>query len=223
MSDYVKNCIDSKSCYDILRISTNKGGAVMKRPTIIEFSGLPNSGKTTLLRRLEVKCRNNSVNAIILQEPAELLPKSIPKGVVEQNLWITLKTLSEALELSFRKEADYFLLDRGYYNQLFWATMYVDTNPEYAKYVRQLVEEFGERFNVKPDYLYVIDVDVEEALKRRAASGEPVTFSKEDFLRNYRKKFAAFVEGISQKLYLDTTNMGKDEVAEVVYNQIITL
>ena len=195
----------------------------MKRPTIIEFSGLPNSGKTTLLHNIQKLCASNSVNAIVLQEPAELLPKCIPKGVVEQNLWITLRTLEEALMLSFSKNADYYLLDRGYYNQLFWASMYEDTNPEYSNYVRQLVENFGQRFNVKPDYLYVIDVDVEEALRRRAASGEPVTFSKADFLRNYREKFVKFAEEINPKLYLDTTNMGKDEVADVVFKQIITL
>lgn len=195
----------------------------MKRPTIIEFSGLPNSGKTTLLRNIQELCASNSVNAIILQEPAELLPKCIPKGVVEQNLWITLRTLEDALKLSFSKNADYYLLDRGYYNQLFWASMYEDKNPEYAKYVRGLVEEFGKRFNAKPDYLYVIDVDIDEALKRRAASGEPVTFSKADFLRNYREKFAKFTEDINPKLYLDTTNMSKEEVADVVFKQIITL
>ena len=195
----------------------------MKRPTIIEFSGLPNSGKTTLLHNIQDLCVKNGVDAIILQEPAELLPKCIPKGVVEQNLWITLRTLEKALELSYSKNSDYFLLDRGYYNQLFWASMYEDTNPEYAKYVRQLVEDFGQKFQVMPDYLYVIDVDVDEALRRRAASGEPVTFSKADFLRNYREKFEKFAEGINSKLYLDTTNLGKDEVAEIVFKQIITL
>jgi thymidylate kinase len=168
-------------------------------------------------------CASNGVNAIVLQEPAELLPKCIPKGIVEQNLWITLRTLEEALTLSYSNNADYYLLDRGYYNQLFWASMYEDTNPEYAEYVKQLVEDFGKRFNTKPDYLYVIDVDVEEALRRRAASGEPVTFSKGDFLRNYREKFEKFTESINPKLYLDTTNMGKDEVAEAVFKQIITL
>ena len=45
----------------------------MKRPTIIEFSGLPNSGKTTLLHNIQDLCVKNGVDAIILQEPAELL------------------------------------------------------------------------------------------------------------------------------------------------------
>lgn len=195
----------------------------MKRPTIIEFSGLPNSGKTTLLHNIQKLCDSNSVNAIIMREPAEFLPTSIPKGSIEQNLWITLETLQKSLELSFYEGVDYILLDRGFYNQLFWATMYEEKNSEYSKYVAKLMKEFGQMFNVTPDYLYVIDVEVEESIKRRMASGEPVTFSKKEFLENYRKKFAEFAKGIEPKFYLDTTNFGRDEVAKIVFEQIITL
>ena len=74
----------------------------MKRPIVIEFSGLPNSGKTTLLHNLDKLCKSNGINAIIIQEPAELLPKLIPKGSIEQNLWITLETLQKNLEISFQ-------------------------------------------------------------------------------------------------------------------------
>lgn len=42
----------------------------MKRPLVIEFSGLPNSGKTTLLRNMDKLCECNNVNAVIMQEPA---------------------------------------------------------------------------------------------------------------------------------------------------------
>ena len=70
----------------------------MKRPVIVELSGLPNSGKTTLLRKIKKLCESNNVNAIIMQEPAELLPENIPKGTIAQNLWITLETLQRSLE-----------------------------------------------------------------------------------------------------------------------------
>lgn len=61
----------------------------MKRPIIVEFSGLPNSGKTTLLKNIDKMCKDNDVKAIIMQEPAELFPTTIPKGSIEQNLWIS--------------------------------------------------------------------------------------------------------------------------------------
>lgn len=102
----------------------------MKRPTVIEFSGLPNSGKTTLLHNIAELCERNNISAIIVQETAELLPKNIPKGTIEQNLWITLETLEKSLELNFMSGVDFILLDRGFYDQLFWVTMYGDKDAE---------------------------------------------------------------------------------------------
>lgn len=195
----------------------------MKRPIVIEFSGLPNSGKTTLLGNIKEMCLINNVKATIIQEPAELLPKSIPKGITEQNLWITLETIQKSLELKYYSDIDYILLDRGFYNQLFWSTMYEEKDGEYSKYVMNLMEGFDERYNVKPDYLYIIDVDVEESMRRRAASGEPVTFSKKDFLIKYQEKFSDFSENIANKIYLDTTGMTKKEVADNVYKKIVAL
>lgn len=195
----------------------------MKRPIVIEFSGLPNSGKTTLLGNIKEMCLINSVKATIIQEPAELLPKSIPKGITEQNLWITLETIQKSLELKYYSDIDYILLDRGFYNQLFWSTIYEEKDGEYSKYVMNLMEGFDGRYNVKPDYLYIIDVDVEESMRRRAASGEPVTFSKKDFLIKYQEKFSKFSENIANKIYLDTTGMTPKEVADDVYKKIVAL
>lgn len=195
----------------------------MKRPTVIEFSGLPNSGKTTLLQNIAKLCERNNISAIIVQETAELLPKNIPKGTIEQNLWITLETLEKSLELSFMSDVDFVLLDRGFYDQLFWVNMYSEKDAEYGKFVKDFMEKFSKRYEVLPDYLYIIDVDVEESIKRRMATGEPVTFSKQDFLREYKKRFEKFVKGINPKLYIDTTNLSKDEVANIVFNTIITL
>lgn len=195
----------------------------MKRPILVEFSGLPNSGKTTLLQNIDILCKSNDVKAVVMREPAELFPRTIPKGSIEQNLWITLETLQKSLEIKYISDADYILLDRGFYNQLFWATMYDDKDSEYSKFVTSFMEEFAKKYNVLPDYLYIVDVDVEESIKRRIASGEPVTFSKRDFLINYKEKFNKFSENIESKLYLDTTNLSKEEVADIVFNKIITL
>lgn len=195
----------------------------MKRPTVIEFSGLPNSGKTTLLQNIAKLCERNNISAIIVQETAELLPKSIPKGSIEQNLWITLETLKKSLELSLRSDVDFILIDRGFYNQLFWVKMYEEKDAEYGKFVLDFMGKFSKRYEVLPDYLYIVDVDVEESIKRRMATGEPVTFSKQYFLSEYKNRFEKFAKGFSPKLYIDTTNLSKDEVADIVFNTIITL
>jgi thymidylate kinase len=134
-----------------------------------------------------------------------------------------VRNIAKSLEIKYISDADYILLDRGFYNQLFWATMYDDKDSEYSKFVTSFMEEFAKKYNVLPDYLYIVDVDVEESIKRRIASGEPVTFSKRDFLINYKEKFNKFSENIESKLYLDTTNLSKEEVADIVFNKIITL
>lgn len=195
----------------------------MKRPIVIEFSGLPNSGKTTLLNNLKQLFECSEMNAIIMQEPAELIPNVIPKGSTEQNLWITLETLQKSMEISFLSEVDFILLDRGFYNQLFWAKMYEEKNPEYTKYTEELMIKFSRRYNVKPDYLYIIDVEVEESIKRRMSIDKQITFSKADFLTCYRKKFAEFYEQIQQRFYIDTTNRSKAEVAEIVFETITSI
>lgn len=195
----------------------------MKRPIVIEFSGLPNSGKTTLLHNLEKICKCNNICAIIVQEPAELLPNTIQKGSIAQNFWITLETIQKSLELSFISDVDFILLDRGFYNQLFWATLYKEKDDKYASYVQNFMEEFDKMYHVKPDYLYIVDVDVEESIRRRMNTGIPVTFSKKDFLLQYRSDFEKFAQKINHKFYIDTTNFSKDEVAEIVFNTIIKI
>ncbi len=196
----------------------------MKRPIVIEFSGLPNSGKTTLLWKLRKLCNENGIKAAFMQEPAELLPQTIPKGTLEQGLWISLETLQRGLELKFMSDVDYIFLDRGFYNQLFWSILYSEKDAEYSACMVDTANVLGEMFHLEPDYLYVIDVSVEESIRRRmATSSGGVTFSKKDFLVNYKSSFEKFTEGIDSKLYIDTTNMTKDEVAEAVFAKIMSL
>lgn len=195
----------------------------MKRPIVIEFSGLPNSGKTTLLRNIKKLFECNNISAIIQQEPAELLPEIIPKGTIAQNFWITLETLQRSLELQFLTDVDFILLDRGFYNQLFWATMYTQKDKKYSDYVIDFMNKFDEMYNVRPNYLYVVDCDVDESIRRRMASGEPVTFSKKDFLINYKNSFENFLKTIDSKLYIDSTNLTKEELANIVFNKLLTL
>ena len=79
----------------------------MKRPIVIEFSGLPNSGKTTLLFNLKEFFKDSKIKTLIVWETAEFLPSVIPSGSIAQNLWITLETIQKNLELKFVE--DYIL------------------------------------------------------------------------------------------------------------------
>mgnify|MGYP004619266283 CR=1 FL=1 len=191
----------------------------MKRPIVIEFSGLPNSGKTTLLFNLKEFFKDSKIKTLIVWETAEILPSVIPSGSIAQNLWITLETIQKNLELKYVEDFDLILLDRGLYNQLYWSTLYTE-NESYSLFTRGIINTFSGMYDMWPDYLYVIDVDVEESLKRRMLNEKSVTFSKKEFLTNYKKTFKKFYEKIENVLYIDTTHLSKDEVALEVYSKI---
>ena len=191
----------------------------MKRPIVIEFSGLPNSGKTTLLFNLKEFFKDSKIKNLIVWETAEFLPSVIPSGSIAQNLWITLETIQKNLELKFVEDFDLILLDRGLYNQLYWSTLYTE-NESYSLFTRGIINAFSGMYDMWPDYLYVIDVDVDESLKRRMLNEKSVTFSKKEFLTNYKKTFKKFYEKIENVLYIDTTHLSKDEVALEVYSKI---
>ena len=191
----------------------------MKRPIVIEFSWLPNSGKTTLLFNLKEFFKDSKIKTLIVWETAEFLPSVIPSGSIAQNLWITLETIQKNLELKFVEDFDLILLDRGLYNQLYWSTLYTE-NESYSLFTRGIINAFSGMYDMWPDYLYVIDVDVDESLKRRMLNEKSVTFSKKEFLTNYKKTFKKFYEKIENVLYIDTTHLSKDEVALEVYSKI---
>ena len=191
----------------------------MKRPIVIEFSGLPNSGKTTLLFNLKEFFKDSKIKTLIVWETAEFLPSVIPSGSIAQNLWITLETIQKNLELKFVEDFDLILLDRGLYNQLYWSTLYTE-NESYSLFTRGIINAFSGMYDMWPDYLYVIDVDVDESLKRIMLNEKSVTFSKKEFLTNYKKTFKKFYEKIENVLYIDTTHLSKDEVALEVYSKI---
>ena len=58
-------------------------------PIIIEFTGLPNSGKTTFIYNLSKTLEESGLKVKIMQEDAELVPKEIPKKTWIRNVWIT--------------------------------------------------------------------------------------------------------------------------------------
>ena len=84
-----------------------------RRPLTIEFTGLPNSGKTTLIHNLAKDLRNNGLKVKIMQEDAELVPTEIPKKTWIRNTWITFGQLQSLLEIPYSTE-ELILLDRGY-------------------------------------------------------------------------------------------------------------
>ena len=108
-----------------------------------------------------------------------------------------LQSLIESVNYS----VDIVLLDRGYYDALFWADFLQNQGTcteQQANYLKNVFFSFDNQFSFKPDYLFVIDVSIEEGLRRRYAdeSGEPPVLSTNAFLDSYKKALDDFCNNV---------------------------
>lgn len=180
------------------------------RPITIEFTGTPNSGKTTLIHALAKNLFHKGYTVKVMQEDAEIVPKEIPKKTWERNLWITFGQLQSLIEIPFY-DVDIILLDRGYYDALFWTRFLQVQNvcsQEQSDFLYSTLTKINENFNLAPDWLFVIDVSLEESLKRRLSLGGNPSMANYEFVSSYKKELYKFYEKVNSpsSWYLDTTN-----------------
>ena len=200
---------------------------IQKKPLIIEFTGTPNSGKTSTIHSLKRILEHDGLSVEIKQEDAEIVPKCIPKKTWNRNVWIALGQLQSLIE-SANYSGDIVLLDRGYYDALFWADFLKNQGTcteQQANYLKNIFYSFSNQFLFKPDYLFVIDVSIEEGLRRRYAdeSGEPPVLSTNAFLDSYKKALDDFCNNADFPFSrIDTTCLNKDEVVNTVLSDIFS-
>ena len=199
----------------------------MRKPLIIEFTGTPNSGKTTLLKILPEVFSTMGINVEVMQEDAELVPRTIPKKTWIRNMWITLGQMQSLLEASV-STADIIFLDRGYFDALFWAKFLlvqdICSQSESDSLLR-ILNEMEQTFQITPDYLFLFDVSIEESLKRRATqSNESVTMSTDSFLQLYKEQLSVFSSTVSVPIYyFDTTSLSMIEMQKAVVEQVLKI
>ena len=197
-----------------------------RRPLTIEFTGLPNSGKTTLIHNIASELQKNGLKVKIMQEDAELVPPEIPKKTWIRNAWITFGQLQSLLEIPY-SDQEIVLLDRGYCDALFWATFLYKQNAcsrEQSDSLLRILHEMNDQFNLLPDYLFVIDVSVEESLKRRLAMGGKIVLTNEEFLSFYKAELDKFYQGITCPMwYLDTSNLSIEDTKDVTIQKIMEI
>lgn len=199
----------------------------IRKPLIIEFTGTPNSGKTTLLKILPGVFSTMGISVEVMQEDAEIVPKTIPKKTWIRNMWITLGQLQSLLEASI-STSDIIFLDRGYFDALFWAKFLlvqgVCSQRESDSLLR-ILNEMNQTFQIKPDVLFLFDVSIEESLKRRATqSNEEVTMSTDSFLQLYKNQLSEFASTVSVPTFsFDTTDLSIIQMQEIVVSKVLEL
>lgn len=194
--------------------------ALLARPFIIEFDGMPSCGKTTVIKELNKYFRHNGLRVCAPQEGAEAVCH-IPRTTPEYNIRIALYTISMIMDLSWNHTYDLILLDRGIFDFLCWTDYMYDKNmitDEQAKTLTQfyLLPSFTE----KRDCAVVMICDPKIALEREKnlelskKSGFTTIESLHEF---YNRSFGLFIDRApiySSLQLLDTTTLTRQKMTQ---------
>lgn len=226
MSQY-KGLYELKNKMDTLL--TKNGEAKIRKPLIIEFSGSPKSGKTTIIKQFESFFKEYGFKTYSIIEKASISRIS-NKQSPDFNMWTTLQVCIDMLEISDIKKYDIIFLDRGVFDSLCWFKWHLESNKlDFETY--QAVEGFIsiQRWIKEINLVFAFVQDSEITLTRDTyklfnETGSILNKSVldmynscvEETYKKYKNKFKSIE-------LIDTTNGKYDEIKLKIGTKIIDL
>ena len=187
-----------------------------RKPFIVEFTGTPEAGKTTVINLLYEDLLKADYKVKMYPESAENAPKSFPKGCLEASLWRNFDTAKHVLEAQFLSDYDIIIFDRGALDRIFFVYLDAAYDAETALVNSPFVKILED---YPPDLLIVFHVSIEESIKRRGGEGRLVT---REFISTYNRLLKAFVDSLRiNKVVVSTDNKPIKEVVETAKNSIL--
>ena len=164
-----------------------------QKPFIVEFTGTPEAGKTTILTLLKQSLESSGFTVKVYPESAEksksIFPRdSYGKSKFDAKFWMHLETLKNLVEAPYQNY-DIILFDRGALDEKFWINLDA-CNGDFDDRIIYLSKLFDD---VLPDLLIVLKVSVDESLRRRGGEGHVVT---RQFLERYNSLLDLFVNSL---------------------------
>jgi hypothetical protein len=152
---------------EILRLVRSR---IAKKPLIIEFSGSPKSGKTTVISVLSLFFRRNDFRVETFTERASISPIANRKGHPDFNVWVSCASLQGLIE-SMEKDIDLLILDRGLFDALVWNRLLARTG-RITQQEAETIEGFFamERWTRMVDLVCVMRCDPETSIDREYAN-----------------------------------------------------
>ena len=242
--EYLKNVIfkDNISEYDkLLKIKYKvkelvKLNSVMqnKKPFVIEFTGTPRTGKTTIIYNLYDLFTKAGIKVSMLEEftTSKKYKKEIKPNLKNQYKKIVNfeipRYVKEELECEIKKENDIILIDRSLFDRLIWVDrLYLKgelKKEEYEEYKKEYVPMIKDKI----DIIIGTYTDATTAIKRdykAYLSLEKRSFLNEENVNEYNTSLIN-IEKLSKKeninFYLfDTTNKSQRECTIDITNKIL--
>lgn len=244
-NEYVKNIIlkDNIDEYNLLKnihyrkeeVFKLKNVLSKKKPYVIEFTGTPRTGKTSLINNLKDFFKKKGFRVCIIEEfttslkyKTQIYPilKNKSKNVVNTEIpKYVLKDLDDAINSKY----DIIIVDRSLFDRLIWVDrLFLKkgmSDEEYNEYKSTYIPLIKEKINI----IVSLYTDCLTCLKRdyhANLSLENRTFLNEDNVNEYNKSLLnmeklSIKENINFKMF-DTTNKNQREISFEVIDSILS-
>ena len=210
--------------------------ATARKPIVIEFAGVPKSGKTTTISQLQALLKRCGFKTEIVIERASVCPIRDKKHV-NFNIWTACTTLAQLLEKTqIPPRADdpqILILDRGIFDSLCWLRTMETLNrlrPEERKIVQKFLEISDWRERITG--VILMTVSSADSMKREqgllpveGGSGSIMNPDVLDKMTKVCRTMATELKDLFRIFEVDTSTSGSSstakETAEKVADQLL--
>lgn len=197
----------------------------MKKGILIVFEGIDGSGKSTQVQLLKKILADKGLDVAVFREPSQSLwgkkikeKAALPDSLSpEEELELFVKDRMDNVQKNLRpslKKNKIVLLDRYYFSTMaYQGAKGIDV---------ERIHGINEQFAVRPDLVFILDVDAEEGLNRiQDRKNKDLLFERQDFLVDVRKIFKSFQgENIFHIDSANTPEKISDRIVSIVLNYI---
>lgn len=212
-----------------------KALVTLSKPFVIEFSGTPRTGKTTLINNLYDFFKKGGFDVFLIEEFTtskyykENLKNKLDKiGLADRNIAI-IEEVYKQLQNAISSEKEIILIDRSINDRQIWnyimliqgdmtEEQYLATRDKYSKISKQLI-----------DFLVITYADSLVSLRRDYTSSlalEKRSFLNQENIDQYNSCLNSlqglFADSIDSYILLDTSNIGIKDVSTEVTSQILS-
>lgn len=207
---------------------TNNRDSIVPRPRIIEFTGSPSSGKTTLIKSLDTLLRSVGFRVFTPQEGAEAI-RHVDRTTPLYNIRTGLYALSIIIDSICTSTYDIVILDRGAFDVHAWMT-YWRGKEKLDDETQEIIQSFflGEWWIENTDVAYIITCEAAEALRRETEVGIPLgtrSTTTHQGITTLRDRYRQMYDDLSvrypQLRYIDTTKMDRQSMVRHVTKDLL--
>lgn len=199
------------------------------RPFVLEFTGSPSAGKTTIIKEVERFLRRRGFRVLCPQEGAEVI-RHVERDTPLYNLRTGLYALANLIDLTQNHLYDFVILDRGLFDVFCWMEYWADKNLLDDKAKCDFQNFFLSKFWInRIDMAFFVVCEADAAMEREqkiaispshGSYTNPVTITK--LYRFYSDAFVTLKVNYPRIHLLDTTNLDKQQMITSVVELILS-